>query len=391
MKSKISKAILALEDGTWFEGISFGAEGEVGGEVVFNTAMTGYQEILTDPSYCGQMVAMTYPLIGNTGINPIDIESRKPFLSALIVHEYCDHPSNWRSVQTLKHYLCENHLMGIEQVDTRRLTMHLRKQGVQRGILSTVDLDLKRLVKKAQASPSLIGRDLVQDVTCTHPYVWKEKESLWEHSEVYTMSQLKLLDTSVNKKRSIPIAVLDCGVKYNILRQLSQMSFDVKVFPASTSAKVLMNSEVKGIFISNGPGDPSVVSYVIDTVRQMIGKLPIFGICLGHQILGLALGGQTYKLKFGHHGANQPVLNLKTRQVEITSQNHGFAVDVKSLDLDQVVETHINLNDNTSEGLELVRNPGFSVQYHPEAAPGPHDSRYLFSHFRKLIEQNFDL
>ncbi len=398
MANKKCKALLALEDGTWFEGVSFGAQGKSFGEVVFNTSMTGYQEVLTDPSYRGQMVAMTYPLIGNYGVNPVDVESRKPFLAGFIVREYCKHPSNYRLTQTLGDYLQRNNVIGIEGIDTRALTSHLRQYGAKKGVLSTTDLDPKKLVKQAKDSPGLIGRDLVKEVTCDKPYHWSEMpcdlsrppiadgRQLDENYQEQMKLQVSERDSSKSK---IKIAAIDCGIKYNILRRLTAEGFDVMVHPATTRLGDLMNKGYKGVFLSNGPGDPEAVPYLIETVRQLVEKnVPTFGICLGHQILGLALGGKTYKLKFGHRGANQPVINILTQKVEITSQNHGFCVETESLNKDEVTPTHINLSDNTSEGMALKKKPVFSVQYHPEASPGPHDSRYLFKQFREMVEKN---
>jgi len=367
------KAILALADGTVFEGTSFGAPGEAGGEVVFNTSMTGYQEILTDPSYCGQLVAMTYPEIGNVGVNPEDVESGRPFVEGFIVKEYWERPSNWRAKQTLADYLTANGIPGIQGIDTRALVRHIRTHGAQEAIISTVDTDAKRAAAKARALPSLIGRDLVKEVTCAAPYDWDE--STWALDRGYTQS----------RPASAPFVVAyDFGIKRNILRNLVRSGCRVQVVPASTPAADVLAKNPDGIFLSNGPGDPDVGPYA-GIVRELIGKKPIFGICLGHQIVGLALGGRTYKLKFGHHGGNQPVMDLTTRKVEITAQNHGFAVDVESLK--GVAElTHINLNDQTVEGLAHATLPLFSVQYHPEASPGPSDANYLFQRFMKLME-----
>jgi carbamoyl-phosphate synthase small subunit len=385
--NKFKKAVLALEDGTWFEGMAFGADGKVFGEVVFNTSMTGYQEILTDPSYRGQMVTMTYPMIGNTGVNHVDVESRKPFLQGFIVKEYCKHPSNYRMTSNLSDYLRKHNIVGIEGIDTRALTAHLRTHGAKKGVISTTELNPAKLVKQAKASEGLVGRDLVKEVTCEKPYHWTEMPYNLADASYKPSEQMKLgLD---NGKHKIKIAALDCGIKYNILRRLTAEGFDVTVYPATTPASEMINSGAKGIFLSNGPGDPEAVPYVVDTVRNLIkSNIPIFGICLGHQVLGLALGGKTYKLKFGHRGGNQPVLNKLNNKIEITSQNHGFCVDDESLDKNEVIATHINLSDNTSEGLAMKNKPVFSVQYHPESAPGPHDSRYLFTQFREMIEKN---
>ena len=374
------KALLALADGTLFEGLSFGAPGETTGEIVFNTAMTGYQEILTDPSYCGQLVAMTYPEIGNVGVNLEDVESRRPFVQGFIVKEYWEQPSNWRAQQSLGAYLRDHGIPGIQGIDTRALVRHIRTHGAQQVVLSTVDLDAATLVAKARALPSMVGRDLVTEVTCDAPYEWDE--GTWALGAGYTSGT----SGAASRAAARPFVVAyDFGIKRNILRHLVTSGCRVRVVPATTSAADTLAMNPDGIFLSNGPGDPDVGPYA-QIVRDLIGKKPIFGICLGHQILGLALGGRTYKLKFGHHGGNQPVMDLTTRKVEITSQNHGFAVDVASLkgvaDL-----THINLNDQTVEGLAHAELPLFSVQYHPEASPGPHDASYLFTRFLGLMER----
>ncbi len=374
MRSQSMKALLALADGTVFEGSAFGARGEAGGEVVFNTAMTGYQEILTDPSYAGQLVAMTYPEIGNTGINPEDVESWRPFVEGFIVKEYWESPSNWRSQQSLGAYLEANGIPGIQGIDTRKLVRHLRDNGSQEAVLSSVDLDPQSLVEKARRWPSLLGRDLVKQVTCKEPYDWKE--TTWDLATGY----------GTGAKEGPFVVAYDFGIKRNILRNLAHAGFRVRVVPADTSPSDVLDLRPDGIFLSNGPGDPDVGPYA-EIVRELIGKKPMFGICLGHQILGLALGGKTYKLKFGHHGGNQPVMDLTTHKVEITSQNHGFAVDVDSLK-GAAELTHVNLNDQTVEGLAHGQLPLFSVQYHPEASPGPHDASYLFERFRNLMKAN---
>jgi len=357
------EAILALEDGTIFKGKAFGSRGERCGEVVFNTSMTGYQEIITDPSYKGQIVAMTYPLIGNYGINKEDVESRMPFLEGFAVKEYSKIASNWRSDETLGNYLERNGIIGIEGIDTRALTLHIRQVGAMKAVLSTEDLDEKRLIKKALDSPGLVGVDLVRQVTCNEMYIW---------------SQIK--------EPKYKVVVLDCGVKYNILRKLLENGCQVIVVPAYTDADSILQIKPDGLLLSNGPGDPSAVSYVVETTRRLIGKLPIFGICLGHQMLGLSLGGKTYKLKFGHHGANHPVKDLKTGRVSITVQNHGFCVDIDSLNKKEIEITHINLNDQTLEGMRHKKLPVFSVQFHPEASAGPHDANYLFEEFIKMMK-----
>jgi len=371
----MKKALLALQDGTVFEGFSFGAEGEIWGEVVFNTSLTGYQEILTDPSYRGQIVTMTYTHIGNYGTNIQDIEARKPFLSGFIVRERTDQPSNWRAEKDLDTYLKENGIVGIEGIDTRALTRILRDWGSQMGIISTINLDPWSLARKAKDLPSIVGKDLVREVTCEKPYEWTEKEI-----DIYGLS----LSEPGNKKYHV--VVYDFGVKRNILRILVSNGCKVTVVPASTPAEDVLSLNPDGILLSNGPGDPSAVSYAIENTRKLIGKKPIFGICLGHQIIALALGGRTFKLRFGHHGGNQPVKDLATGKVEITAQNHNFAVDIESLGGEMEV-THINLNDHTLEGMRHKEYPLFSVQYHPEASPGPHDSRYLFGRFINLMKE----
>jgi carbamoyl-phosphate synthase small subunit len=366
------KAILALEDGKIFRGESFGAGGERFGEVVFNTSMSGYQEVITDPSYKGQIVAMTYPLIGNYGVNPEDVESRQPFLEGFVVKEYSKIASNWRSTKSLGDYLKENKVMGIEGIDTRELTLHIRSAGAMKAVLSTEDLDEKSLVEKAKNSPGLVGIDLVKEVTIDKKYTWS------------VAGQDKKTGKSI---KPVKVAVLDCGVKYNILRELMDNGCEVTVFPAQTTAAEILKSGAKGLLLSNGPGDPAAVPYVVETVRELIGKIPIFGICLGQQMLGQALGGKTFKLKFGHHGGNQPVKDLKTGKVAISVQNHGFCVDIDSLNKKDIEITHINLNDNTLEGIRHKKYPIFSVQFHPEASPGPHDAAYLFKNFVDLIRK----
>jgi carbamoyl-phosphate synthase small subunit len=368
------KALLALADGTVFEGSSFGAAGEAGGEVVFNTSMSGYQEILTDPSYRGQLVVMTYPEIGNVGINAEDVEAGRPFVQGFIVKEYWERPSNWRAQQGLGEYMRDNGIPGIQGIDTRALVRHIRTHGAQEAMLSSVDPDPKSVVAKARALPSLIGRDLVKEVTCSAPYDWDE--STWSLEHGYHKAE-------TGERRPFVVAY-DFGIKRNILRNLVHAGCRVRVVPAATPAADVLAMNPSGMFLSNGPGDPDVGPYA-NIVNELIGKRPIFGICLGHQILGLALGGRTYKLKFGHHGGNQPVMDLTTRKVEITAQNHGFAVDVGSLKgIAQL--THVNLNDQTVEGLAHAELPLFSVQYHPESSPGPHDAHYLFGRFVKMME-----
>jgi len=389
------KAILALEDGTIFEGESFGATGEQYGEVVFNTSMTGYQEVLTDPSYKGQIVTMTYPLIGNYGCNDEDFESGRPHVEGFIVREYSSYFSNWRATKSLGDFLSGYGIIGIQRVDTRALTKRLRTAGVMKGVISTEDLDKESLVAKAKASPGLIGLDLVKHVTCEGTYRWDSGETdIYASSEEIPETGLQLeLDfdhppqVSAESSRSRVVAV-DSGIKHNILRKLQSHGCDVTVVPATASAEEILSLKPEGIFLANGPGDPEAVPYLVDTVKELIGKKPIFGICLGHQILGLAFGGDSFKLKFGHRGANQPVKNLITGKVEITSQNHGFCIDKDSLKDQPLRLTHINLNDDTLEGMEHKELPIFSVQYHPEASPGPHDADYLFGRFVNMMRKD---
>ena len=361
----MNEAILYLEDGAIFRGRSLKTTGETTGEAVFNTAMTGYQEVLTDPSYAGQIVVMTYPLIGNYGVNDDDKESDAVHVKGFVVKEFCRRHSNWRATQSLTDYLNQHKIIAIEGVDTRALTRHLRLSGAMKAIISTEDFDPQSLKAKLQAAPSMEGADLVKDVSTPKKYVWKAKGP-----------------------RRYKIAAIDCGIKWNILRIFADLNCEVHVFPSSATVKDLMGIKPDGLFLSNGPGDPAAVTQVIATARDCIGKLPIFGICLGNQILGLAFGGQTYKLKFGHHGANHPVKDFEGNRIGITSQNHGFCVDVKSLNLDEIEVIHRNLNDGTVEGLRHKKYPVFSIQYHPEAAPGPHDSKYLFQQFLDMIEHN---
>ena len=371
------KAILALADGKYFVGKALGAVGEVTGEVVFNTSMTGYQEILTDPSYHGEIVTMTYPQIGNYGINPEDVESSQPFLSGFVVKEACPFPSNFRSEMSLDAYLKEHNIISIEGIDTRALVRHIRTVGAQTGIISSTDTDPESLIEKARKAPSIVGRDLVKEVTCREPY--QPTEGLWRLGEGYADSS--------QIESTYKVVAYDFGIKRNILRNLATLGCDVTVVPATTPAAEVLAMNPDGVFLSNGPGDPEPLSYAQENIKKLLGKVPVFGICLGHQLLSIAAGGRTYKLKFGHRGGNQPVLDYQRQQVEITSQNHGFAVDENSLSEDIKV-THINLNDNTVEGIQLLSSPAFSVQYHPEASPGPHDAQYLFERFIDLMKEH---
>ncbi|TDJ59156.1 MAG: carbamoyl-phosphate synthase small subunit [Nitrospina sp.] len=373
------EGILALADGKTFRGTLCGAMGEAEGEVVFNTSMTGYQEVLTDPSYCGQMVLMTYPLIGNTGINPEDFESDRPYLSAFIIKELSPIPSNWRSRETLDEFLKRHGVVGLQGIDTRALTRHIRDRGAQQAIISNDLPNPAALIEKAQAAPGMEGKDLVKEVTCREPYDWDQGD--WNIKQGYS----RISHNGTGDYFSV--VAYDFGIKRNILRRLTQVGCKVQVVPATTPAETVLAMKPDGVFLSNGPGDPAAVPYAIENVRALIGKVPIFGICLGHQILNLALGGKTYKLRFGHHGSNQPVMDLGKRKVEITSQNHGFAVDDQT-GSDDVEITCINLNDRTVEGIRHKKYPVSSVQYHPEASPGPQDSSYLFQDFVTLMKEN---
>src|SRR4051812_22474134 len=377
-------ATLALEDGTWYRGVAAGASGEARGEVVFNTSMTGYQEVLTDPSYAGQIVTMTAPQIGNYGVAQGDAESQVPHVAGFVMREASPVSSNWRADGTLRDYLVRHNIVAIADIDTRALTRVLRSAGVMRGVIATGQVDPAELVEKARAIPKMEGADLVKDVTCERPFEWREiadSAGADDHGEFGIAPQR-------TASRRLRVAAYDFGVKYNILRRLDAYGCDVHVFPASTPASELMKVEPDGFFLSNGPGDPAAVPYAIENVRQIVdkGDVPTFGICLGHQILGLAVGGETYKLKFGHRGANHPVKELQSGKVEITSQNHGFAVDPGSLPSDVTV-THLNLYDGTVEGFRHTTKPIFSVQYHPEASPGPHDADYLFRQFLESMEK----
>jgi carbamoyl-phosphate synthase small subunit len=371
-------AKLALENGTVFTGESFAASSEVTGEVVFNTSMSGYQEILTDPSYAGQIVTMTYPLIGNVGVNSEDLESVKPQVAGFVVKEYFDFYSNFRATGSLGEWLTSHNIIAIQGIDTRMLTKMIRTVGALRGVISTVDLDDESLIAKAKRSPSMNGLDLAKVVTTEKAYDWNEVDR--------TPFALQTL-TKARNGRGWRVVVYDYGVKQNILRRLTLYGCRLTVVPASFPAEKVLEMEPDGIFLSNGPGDPAAVRYGIQNIKKIVGKKPIFGICLGHQLLALALGGKTFKLKFGHRGANHPVKNLRTQGIEITSQNHGFAVDPASLDPKTIEITHVNLNDETNEGLRHKELPIFSVQYHPEASPGPHDSDYLFEQFIAMMER----
>jgi len=369
---KDRQALLVLEDGSTFEGFAFAGEGETLGEVVFNTGMTGYQEVITDPSYKGQIVTMTYPLVGNYGINDEDMESSGIHLEGFIVKEYQSNPNNWRMKKSLKSFLEENGKIGLEGIDTRALTRRLRLSGSMKGIISTETKNISELLTKVRAYPGLIGRDLVREVSCQKPYLWKKGAP----------SPSKI--PAKKPVRKLRVVVLDCGVKYNILRLLENNNCEVVVVPAFATGNEILSYQPDGVLLSNGPGDPAALPYIVAAAREVIGKQPVFGICLGHQIIGQAIGGTTEKLKFGHHGINQPVKNVDTGRVEITSQNHGFVVVPESVG-DQAQKTYHNLNDKTSEGMKLPLT--MSVQYHPEAAPGPRDTEYLFLQFVEMMKK----
>ena len=384
------KAIIALEDGSLFEGRAFAGSGEIFGELVFNTSMSGYQEVLTDPSYHEQIVTFTYPLIGNYGINPEDVESQSVRPAGIVIGEYSRIPSNWRCRMTLKDYLEQSGRLGVHEVDTRAITLHIRSRGAMKCVISTTDLDRSSLVRKANDWPGFIGRDIASEVSTTQRYQWPGPHKDHQGFSSIGEDNLKAYDKYFGRTADAPrfrVAVLDCGLKANQLRLMARLGCELEVFPMGTPAGDILATKPHGFFISNGPGDPAAVPDVVSNIRKIAESgLPTFGICFGHQLLGQAFGGKTYKLKFGHRGGNQPVKDLTTGKVEITSQNHGFAVDLESLP-ETVETTHINLNDNTSEGLRHKKLPAFSVQYHPEACPGPHDSTYLFKRFMGLMEK----
>lgn len=371
------RAILGLEDGTWFEGQSFTGGGETAGEVIFNTGMSGYQEILTDPSYKQQLVCMTYPHIGNYGINAEDMESERAQVAGFIVKECCSIPSNWRSSSSLSEYLKANHIMGLEGIDTRALTRHIRLYGAMRGVISTKEKDPKKVISKAKEIPEMKGLNLVDSVTPSQPYRWTEEGP-------------KTIDTKPNPRHWLDqqprLIVYDYGVKWNILRLLKKHGFQIICVPASYNAEQIKNYEPDAIFLTNGPGDPGALKDKIHNIAILADSFPIGGICLGHQIIGIALGGKSFKLKFGHHGVNHPVKDIATGRIEISSQNHGFCVDISHLE--DLKQTHINLNDHTLEGFIHKSKPIMAVQYHPEACPGPHDSNYFFENFASMVKQN---
>ncbi len=372
------RATLALEDGRVFKGRGAGARTRRGGEVVFNTSLTGYQEVFTDPSYSGQAVCLTYPHIGNVGTNAEDEESAKPYIEALIVREFSTLASNWRASETAQQYLERHGVPVIWDLDTRALVRHLRTAGALRGVISTDGVEAEQLVAEARALPTMAGQELAGRVTCKSSYDWAKGSVDFEHHAAAA---------HVGAEKRHRVVAYDYGIKRNILRQLVDHGCDVTVVPARTSAEDVLGMKPDGVFLSNGPGDPEPIGYAIENIRKLVGRVPIFGICLGHQLCGLALGGRTFKLRFGHHGSNHPVKNLLTGKVEITAQNHGFCVDPDSLPSSDVEITHVNLNDQTNEGMRHRSLPLFSVQYHPEASPGPHDARYLFDEFVGMMKE----
>jgi carbamoyl-phosphate synthase small subunit len=386
------QAILALEDGRVFRGKGYGARLERTGEVVFNTSITGYQEIFTDPSYAGQIVVLTNPEIGNYGTNPDDEEATRPYIEGLIVREFSPYASNYRSHQVTDEYLERHKVPVLSDIDTRALVRHLRDRGVMRGVISTSELDVEKLVARAKATPSIDGLDLAKEVSTKTPYTWtkgdvEERIITVPHESVAKLTVVTSEGAEHHGSARKKVVAFDYGIKHNILRRLVSTGCDVTVVPAQTSAEDVLALQPNGVFLSNGPGDPEAVVYAQETIRQMMGRVPIFGICLGHQLTGLALGGKTYKLKFGHHGGNHPVKQLKTGKIEITAHNHNYAVDPDTLKQSEVELTHMDLNDNTLEGMRHRTYPLFSVQYHPEASPGPHDSHYLFADFVKMMNE----
>jgi carbamoyl-phosphate synthase small subunit len=377
----VRPAVLALEDGRVFNGRAAGACTRRGGEVVFNTSLTGYQEVFSDPSYSGQIVCLTYPHIGNVGTNLDDQESQRPFIEALIVREFSRLASNWRSTETAQDYLDRHHIPVIWDLDTRALVRHIRHVGALRGIVSTDGTPAERLIEEARAVPSMSGLELASRVSCAKPYSW-------DQGSIVGLSTAETNKAAAEKEsQRFRVVAYDFGIKQNILRILVDSHCDVQVVPARTPAEDVLAMKPDGVFLSNGPGDPEPITYGVENIRKLLGRVPVFGICLGHQLCGLALGGRTYKLKFGHHGSNHPVKNMRTGHIEITAQNHGFTVDPDSLPASDVEITHVNLNDYTNEGMRHRSLPLFSVQYHPEASPGPHDSHYLFARFMEMMSE----